>query len=130
MGSLAENNRDFVLKEDGTIVRKRICQYCGKESFSTGDYCEHCGGKLNYVKGIDYEKHSEKWELVVLFASALLLGLGGVWLSFYANSVIENQGILYYRYDKDSRKIGIRALVLSVLSIILWTSVIVTDLYY
>ena len=38
---------NFTISEDGTICRSKKCPNCGKEMFSTGEYCEHCGVKIS-----------------------------------------------------------------------------------
>lgn len=126
MGDIRET-KDFSVNEDGTIVRARICSHCGKESTSIGEYCEHCGRKLpksNLKKGIDYEKDREDWIYLLMIFGALCFGIPGIWCAFHLNSIVENDGMLYYRYNKETRRLGVGTLVISVLSTIIWSGAV------
>lgn len=122
MGEIVEN-QNYSIKEDGTIVRNRVCPHCGKESSSTGEYCEHCGRKLpksNFRKGAAYDKDPGMIALTVL--GTLFFGVVGIWCAFRLNGVIDTDGVLHYRYNKTTRRWSIVVLVLSVVSTIFWFS--------
>ena len=64
-------DKGYVVNEDGTIVRNRECPKCGKKLFSEGEYCEHCGIKLDSSK----KQNSQRVmviTLLALFVSALI----------------------------------------------------------
>lgn len=125
MGEI-DDTKSFAVNGDGTIVRYRTCSHCGKQSTSSGEYCEFCGKKLpktNVIKGVDYEKVPKRWEVILWYVAVLLCGFPGVFLSFWYSSVVEYDDMLYYRYNKKTRRWGIGALVLSVVSTIIWAFV-------
>jgi len=45
MGEIT-GKKDFVVNENGEIVRDRKCPQCGRILLSEGNYCEHCGAKI------------------------------------------------------------------------------------
>lgn len=119
MGELLEN-KSFDVKNDGTIVRERTCPGCGKETYSGGDFCEHCGYKLNYYNGKDYNKTPAFWEWLVLVVGTFIFGFAGAWMGYRFNSVVNTNGLIQYSYGQKTRKAGLVAMVLSVLSAFIW----------
>lgn len=119
MGESVEN-KTFTFGDDGTIVRERICPVCGKETYSGGDFCEHCGHKLNYYKGKDYDKKPAFWEWLVLVVGTIFFGFAGAWMGYRFNSVVDTNGLIQYRYGQNTRKAGSVAMVISVLSAFIW----------
>lgn len=94
MGENIKENK-YAIKDDGTIVRSRKCPKCGKELFSEGKYCEHCGSKID---SNTREKHKGngwwKWLLLVL----VFVG-GGIALicTFYNDNYYNNS----YYYSEE-----------------------------
>lgn len=118
-------NMNYAVKEDGTIVRNRKCTKCGKESSSGGDYCEYCGHRLpkvNLKKGLDYEKEPTEWMIMLMVFGTFFFGIGGIWVGFYFNGVVECDGVLQYRFDLKTRHWGIGTIVVAVLSTIIWSA--------
>ena len=114
-------NKSFTLNADGTISRNEKCPNCGKEVYSKGDYCEHCGHKLHLVQTEDYEKKAEIWQYVVLGISTIFFGIFGIVLGFLLRRVIpDTNNVLHYKYDSSTRRIGLYAIIASVVSSIIW----------
>lgn len=118
------DNKDFAVKEDGTIVRNRKCSKCGKESFSNGDYCEYCGHKLPKVKprNLNYERVPNKWMIVLMVIGTLFFGILGICIGYYCTGVVEDDGVLHYRFNKKTRRWGMVAMVVSLLSWLFWSA--------
>ena len=66
------NEKNYTIKDDGTITRSRKCPKCGKELFSEGEYCEFCGSKLN-LKESTKKKKIWIWILAVLWVISCFL---------------------------------------------------------
>ena len=128
MGEITEN-QGFSVKDDGTIVRRRSarrreCPQCGKIPLTNGDYCRFCGHKFSEDSVINnYEKALDLPEMLFLIVGILVLGIYGLGMGTYLNSVVENDDYLYYRYNQKARKFGKIACVLSVISVIIWSIV-------
>ncbi len=75
---MGENIKEkkYTIKNDGTIVRNRKCPKCGKEMFSEGKYCEHCGAKIE--SNIPAKKSGNnwwKWLLLVFVLVGVVIAL-------------------------------------------------------
>lgn len=120
MGEIIEY-KDFTLNTDGTIVRNEKCPNCGKEVYSKGDFCEHCGHKLHLVKEQDYEKKGAAWQYVVLGITTIFFGVFGIVLGFLLHRVVlDSNNELHYKYNEDTRKTGLVMIIMSVISSIIW----------
>jgi uncharacterized membrane protein len=114
-------SKDFVVKGDGTILRNEKCPNCGKEVYSKGDFCEHCGHKLHLVKEQDYEKKGAAWQYVVLGITTIFFGVFGIVLGFLLHRVVlDSNNELHYKYNEDTRKTGLAMIIMSVISSIIW----------
>lgn len=68
------DNKDFKIKDDGTIVRGRECPKCGKELYSEGEYCEYCGARIVRNTPSENEIHDWwKWLLLVLMIAGFAI---------------------------------------------------------
>ena len=115
------DNKGFDVNTDGTIIRNEKCPNCGKEVYSKGDFCEHCGHKLHLVKGQDYEKKCATWQYFVLAITMIFLGIFGIVLGFLLHRVVlDSNNELHYKYNEDTRITGLVMIVMSVISSIIW----------
>ena len=62
------NEKNYTIKDDGTITRSRKCPKCGKELFSEGEYCEFCGSELNLKESTKKKKISAFYRFFRKFA--------------------------------------------------------------
>lgn len=67
------NDKSFVVDEDGTIVRNMKCPKCGMDLLSEGDYCENCGTKLR-----DSKSQNSKWIALVSALVLCIIAIGGI----------------------------------------------------
>lgn len=120
MGEIIEN-KSFTLNADGTISRNEKCPNCGKEVYSKGDYCEHCGHKIHLEQAKDYEKKGAIWQFILLGVATVFVGVGGIVLGFLLQRVIPDaNNVLHYKYEKKTRVVGMIMVALSVVSSIIW----------
>ena len=62
-------NKDFKIKDDGTIVRGRKCPRCGKVLYSEGEFCEYCGARI--AGNTSSENKSNNWWKWLLLMGAV-----------------------------------------------------------
>ena len=74
------NDKSFVVDEDGTIVRNMKCPKCGMDLLSEGDYCENCGTKLR-----DSKSQNSKWIVLVSVLVLCFIAMGGI--AFHQHSL-------------------------------------------
>lgn len=74
------NDKSFVVDEDGTIVRNMKCPKCGMDLLSEGDYCENCGTKLR-----DSKSQNSKWIALVSALVLCFIAMGGI--AFHQHSL-------------------------------------------
>lgn len=73
-------NKDFRINDDGTIVRGWKCPKCGKESYSEGTHCEHCGARIDGNASTPKDGHNWWIWLLLMFIIAGV-AFGVVYLS-------------------------------------------------
>lgn len=87
-------NKDFRINDDGTIVRGRKCPKCGKESYSEGTHCEHCGARMDGNASTPKDGHNWWiWLLLVLILAGITIPIG--------LSLDNNSSDFYYNYDSE-----------------------------
>ena len=73
MGEYIENE-NFIVKEDGTIVRGKKCPKCGRVRFSEGDRCEYCRAKNNGdVDSLPKKQNKSVFWVVLMVINAIII---------------------------------------------------------
>lgn len=103
MGEKSEN-KDFVVKDDGTIVRN--------------DSCQSKGSPLKYlalamaITGIVFQCFVEHIDGLPL--AGWIVSFFSFLLGFFLLRTKELKGVVYRVYDKATRRVGILAIILSI----------------